>query len=191
MMIVAEARARLRPAALARAEVEMSDELRLLVYTFDNVGRAEDARRALEALDRRLGGASGYIAVVQKSSDGTIGLREPRDLREELSDLAAQVAGGVTWFVYTFVGLMGPQPAVMAERAADDAVHQLVKDSGFPDDALHEIGTELSAGSAAVVALMPQREREPAVAELEGLGGRLWEHALPATVAARLREPGT
>jgi uncharacterized membrane protein len=165
----------------------MSDDLRLLVYTFDSVGRAEDARRAIEALDRRIGGEQGHYAVVQRQADGTIGLREPRDLRQDLSELAGQLAGGVTWFVYTFVGLMGPPPAVIAEQMTDDAVHRLVRDTGFPDSALHEIGEELGAGSAALVALVPEVERQQAIGELEQLGGRLWQHALPAEVAAELK----
>ena len=167
----------------------MSDDLRLLVYTFDRTAQADAARRALEAIDRRLGRA-GHVAVVQRGVDGTISLREPRDLREELGELASQVAGGITWFVYTFVGLMGPPPAVVAEQLTDDAVHRLVRDSGFPDQALHEIGEALDAGSAAVVALLPEAERAAAVADLEQLGGRLWEHQLPPAVVAELRAAG-
>jgi uncharacterized membrane protein len=125
---------------------------------------------------------------VQRGEDGAISLREPHDLREELGDFASQVAGGITWFVYTFVGLMGPPPATMAEQLTDNAVHRLVRDSGFPDQALHEIGEALGAGSAAVVALLPEAERAAAVGELERLGGRLWEHQLPAEVVAALRD---
>jgi uncharacterized membrane protein len=165
----------------------MSDDLRLLVYTFDSVGRAEAARSTLENLDRHLGGVQGHVAVVQRQTDGSISLREPQDLREELSDLASRLVGGVTWFVYTFVGLMGPQPAVLAEQLTDDTVHRLVRDGGFPDAALHEIGQELAAGSAAVVALLPEAERGAAVAELEQLGGRIWEHPLPPSVAQALK----
>lgn len=165
----------------------MSDEMRLLVYTFDSAGRAEEARAALEDLDRRLGEPDGHFAVVQKAADGAISLREPRDLREELAEIAASVAGGVAWFVYTFVGLMGTPPAVLAERAADETAHRLVRDSGFPDQALYEIGQALGAGDAAVVALVPAGERDALVEALERLGGRLWEHALPPAVAAELR----
>ena len=168
----------------------MSDGFHLLVYTFDSAGQADAARGALEALDRQLGGAQGHVAVVQHDADGAISLREPRDLREELSSLASQVAGGVTWFVYTFVGLIGPPPAMIAEQLTDAAVHRLVRDSGFPDAALHEIGAELGAGSAAVVALMPTAERDPAVAKLVQLGGRLWEHQLPPEVVAALQSSG-
>jgi uncharacterized membrane protein len=167
----------------------MSDEYRLLVYTFDSVGRAEQAREAIEALDRRLGGGHGHYAVVQKKDDGTITLREPRNLAEDLGELAAQVAGGITWFVYSFVGLMGP-PAVMAEQLADEAVHRIVRESGFPDTALLEIGEELRAGNAALVALLPEPEADPAMAELEQLGGRFWTHQIPPAVAAQLRAGG-
>jgi uncharacterized membrane protein len=165
----------------------MSDDMRLLVYTFDSVGRAEEARTALEALDRQIGEQHGHFAVVQKGGDGAISLREPQDLRQEIAQIAASVAGGLTWFLYTFVGLMGTPPAFLAEQAADDAAHRLVRDSGFPDQALFEIGEDLATGSAALVAVVPAPERDALVAELERLGGRLWEHQLPAAVVAELR----
>jgi uncharacterized membrane protein len=165
----------------------MSDEMRLLVYSFDSVSRAEAARGALEALDRQLGAQQGHFAVVQRGADGAISLREPRDLRQEIAEVAASVAGGVTWFIYTFVGLIGTPPAFMAEQAADETAHRLVRDSGFPDQALYEIGEALGAGAAAVVALVPAAERDALVAELERLGGQLWEHPLPAEVASALK----
>lgn len=165
----------------------MGDDMRLLVYTFDQVGQAEAARAAIERLDRQLGPRHGSFAVVQKGADGAISLREPHDLREEIAQVAATVAGGVTWFLYTFVGLMGTPPAFMAEQAADETAHRLVRDSGFPDQALYEIGEALAVGSAALVALAPAEERDALVAELERLGGRLWEHRLPSAVAAELR----
>ncbi|NTU80136.1 MAG: DUF1269 domain-containing protein [Chloroflexales bacterium] len=165
----------------------MSDDMRLLVYTFDSMGRAEQARTALEALDQQIGERHGHFAVVQKAGDGTISLREPHDLRQEIAQIAASVAGGVTWFLYTFVGLMGTPPAFMAEQATDEAAHRMVRDSGFPDQALYEIGEDLAAGSAALVAVVPAEERDALVAELKRLGGRLWEHQLPAEVSAELR----
>jgi hypothetical protein len=62
-----------------------------------------------------------------------------------------------------------------------------VRDSGFPDTALYEIGTALDAGDAAVVALVPNSERAPLVAEFERQGGQVWSHPLPAAVAAELQ----
>ena len=161
--------------------------MHLLVYTFDSAAQAEEARADLETLDRQIGEQHGHFAVVQKDGDGMISLREPHDLRQELAHIAASVAGGVTWFLYTFVGLMGTPPAVLAEQATDEAAHRMVQDSGFPDQALYEIGTALTAGSAAVVAVVPATERDALVAELERLGGHLWEHQLPEAVAAELR----
>jgi hypothetical protein len=40
----------------------MSDDLRLLVYTFDSAGRADAARAALEAIDQHLGEGTGHVA---------------------------------------------------------------------------------------------------------------------------------
>lgn len=169
----------------------MSDVLHLVVYTFDDLGHASEARRALESMERRLGGGRpGPIALVQKSSDGRIRLHEGADLREELSALAGSVAGGLTWFVYTFAGMLGPQPALMAEYMAEDAVHRLVRDSGFSDAALFEIGEALDAGSVALIALVPAADHGPLVAELERFGGRIWQHELPSAIAAELRSGG-
>ncbi len=165
----------------------MSDDMRLLVYTFDSVGQAEEARADLVALDRQIGERHGHFAVVQKDGNGTISLREPHDLQQELAQIATAVAGGVAWFLYTFVGLMGTPPAFMAEQATDVAAHRMVRDSGFPDQALYEIGEALIVGSAAVVAVVPADERDAIVAELERLGGDLWEHRLPAAIVAELR----
>jgi uncharacterized membrane protein len=164
----------------------MSDEMHLLVYTFDSADEARSARTALEALDRQLGEQRGHFAVVKRAADGAISLREPNDLRSEIAEIAASVAGGVTWFLYTFVGLMGTPPAFMAEQAADGTAHRLVRDSGFPDQALYEIGTALDAGDAAVVALVPESERTELVAELERQGGQVWSHPLPPAVVAEL-----
>ncbi|NWF81025.1 MAG: DUF1269 domain-containing protein [Chloroflexi bacterium] len=166
----------------------MSDDLRLLVYTFDSARQAETARGAIQRLTRRLGGLQSHLAVVQKRPDGQISLREPGDLREELSGLAASVVGGVAWFVYSFAGMLGPQSAALASQMADTTVHRLVGDTGFPDRALYEIGAELEAGSAALVALVPAEERDATVHELEQLGGHLWEHSLPGEVVAALRQ---
>ncbi|MCX7791458.1 MAG: DUF1269 domain-containing protein [Chloroflexaceae bacterium] len=166
----------------------MQDDTLLLVYTFDSARQAREAKDAVLDLTRRLGGPQSHVAVVQKRPDGRITLREPGDLREELSEIAATVVGGAAWFVYTFAGMLGPQSATLAGEAANRAVHRLVRDTGFPDQALYEIGQELEAGSAALVALVPVQERDATVQELERLGGRLWEHPLPASVVAELRQ---
>ncbi|MFV9503222.1 MAG: hypothetical protein AB4911_01515 [Oscillochloridaceae bacterium umkhey_bin13] len=160
----------------------------LLVYTFDHGKRATEARVALERLDRQLGEPNGHFAVVQKDAAGRISLREPADLGQEVATVAASVVGGVTWFVYTFVGLMGTPPALIAEQVTDETSRRLVRDSGFPNHALHAIGVALDTGSAALVALVPASERDELVAVVEQLGGELWEHRLPPQVVAALRE---
>ncbi len=163
------------------------EDMRLLIYAFDSADQAGAARVAIEQLDRRLGAPNGHFAVVRREANGTISLREPRDIRQELATVAASVAGGLTWFVYTFVGLIGTPPAIIAEQVADETTHRLVHDSGFPNHALYEIGQALAIGSAALVALVPAVERDALVTELERLGGKLWEHTLPPVVVAELR----
>ncbi|MBP1465967.1 hypothetical protein EYB53_009650 [Candidatus Chloroploca sp. M-50] len=163
-----------------------TENMLLLVYSFTSASRAEAVRYVIETLDRQIGERTGHFAVVMKREDGSISLREPRDFGEELADLTTSLVGGLAWFAYTFVGLMGTQPAAFVERVTSEATRRMVRETGFPEQSLYEIGAELDTGSAAIVGLIPAEERDVLVAELERLGGKLWEHPIPPTIAAEL-----
>jgi uncharacterized membrane protein len=99
------------------------------------------------------------------------------------------VAGGVAWFVYAFAGSLGYTAGPMVYNDAYNAAQSRLKDAGFPDGALRELGEHLDAGSSALITLVTADEAELVKIRLEQLGGVFIEHTLPAEVAAALTTP--
>ena len=75
-------------------------------------------------------------------------------------------------------------PAV--DVTADNAAQSRLKDTGFPDSALRELGEHLDAGSSAIITLVTEAEAELVKTRLGQLGGVFIEHTLPAQVAVAL-----
>ena len=165
-----------------------TNSLRLLICTFDGDARGVEANAAMEAIQRLIDhGSMGRLALVRRDIDGKITVSEPDDPRESISGIASTMAGGVAWFVSTFVGMFGPASADAAEQFVDATVHRQIRDAGFPDNALYEIGQDLRAGSTALVALIAAVDASQAQAQALNLGGRLWEHEVPTEVVEQLR----
>jgi uncharacterized membrane protein len=97
----------------------------------------------------------------------------------------------LAWFLYAFAGSFGPVAANMAVYRAEEAIYGLVKDSGFPDPALHEIGRELDAGSSALITLVRPEEEALVVDELEKLGGTIVRHPIPPDIVEQLKHHRT
>jgi uncharacterized membrane protein len=174
-------------------EEYMSDptHLHLIVCTFDAVSKADMVRHAIQTWDKRLDTVKlGNIAVVQRDADGKVSFRETQDVRQELGTVTGTVVGGLAWFLYAFAGSFGPIAANMASYQAEEAVYGLVKDSGFPDDALRAIGEELDTGSSALITLVRPEEEALVVDELEKLGGTIVRHPIPPDIVEQLKQHG-
>ena len=123
---------------------------------------------------------SNTIGLVPGSVSGAIGYR--RELRGQLARVvrlgSASVAGGV-------VGLLFP-PSLIASAvvgAGAGGIWGKVRDKGFKDDDLREVGDSLPAGSSAIIAVAEDR----VVAQLEsGLHGyeRIAKQAVSAEAGA-------
>ncbi len=166
----------------------MTNPLQLIICTFDGTDKAEDVRKAIEALDARLDAIKlGNIAVVKKNSDGQIVFDETANRPVEVvSTVAGTVVKGVTWLLYNIAGMLGPVAGPLAGQETKAAVQTIAPDVGFPDDALREIGERMDAGHSALITLVKPEEYPIVAAELERLGGRLVEHLVPEAVVARL-----
>ena len=165
----------------------MSEHMQLIVCTFDAMDKGDDVRAALQALADRLETIKlGNIAVVQKTPEGEIRFHETEDHRHMLSEITGAVAGGVAWFVYAFAGSLGYLAGPAAYHEGYNTAERLVRDTGFPDAALEQIGEHLSAGSSALITLVHPHEAPIVTAELQRLGGTILEHPVPPEVVAEL-----
>jgi uncharacterized membrane protein len=167
----------------------VSQEMRLIVCAFDAAGKAEEVEQALEALDRRLETIKlGNIAIVEKSADGQVSFRETKDHRNVVSQATGMVAGAASWLIYAFAGSLGYQAGPAAYSVSYNTAERLIRDSGFLDDALREVGEHLDAGSSALITLVTPAEEPVVVEELERLGGKLIQRDVAPELFAELTE---
>jgi uncharacterized membrane protein len=163
--------------------------MELIIGTFDTVKAAEQVERTLRTLSRDSGTVQlGGMALVERQLDGQIGLSERNDWREQIGSALGAVAGTVTSFLYAFVGLIGPSTGAAVAKTAANAAESLVRDMGFPDDALYAIGERLLAGQTALIVLVAAADEPLVRVELERLGGEIVQHTLPDPIVERLQQ---
>ncbi len=169
----------------------------LVVCLFDGQNKANEAREAIEAVDRKLDVVKlGNIAVIHKTADGKVAISESGDVKHEWgrwslgTGAAAAVAVAVTGGAILV-------PALLAGGVA--AVATQFIDTGFPDAVLKQIGEGLDAGQSVLITLVDnEQERDIVSTELQGLGGKLIQntlteetvHKLGATAAAATAAAG-
>ena len=84
--------------------------------------------------------------------------------------------------------LTGPIGWVTVGGAAVGALAARLRDSGFPDDRLREIGEGLTPGTSALIALVEHRWVTKVQEQLRAAGAKYATEALAADVAAQLDE---
>jgi uncharacterized membrane protein len=163
--------------------------MRLIVCAFDAADKAEEVEKALEALDRRLETIRlGNIAVVERTVDGQVSFRETKDHRNVVSQVTGLAAGAASWLIYAFAGSLGYQAGPAAYSVSYNTAERLIRDSGFYDEALREVGEHLDAGSSALITLVTPAEEPIVVAELERLGGKLIQQEVAPEIVAELTQ---
>ena len=167
----------------------MSQEMRLIVCAFDATDKADEVEEALEALDRRLETIKlGNIAIVEKTADGQVSFRETKDHRNVISQVTGMAAGAASWLVYAFAGSLGYQAGPAAYSVSYNTAERLIRDSGFLDDALREVGEHLDAGSSALITLVTPDEEPVVIVEIERLGGKLFQREIAPELLAELTQ---
>src|SRR5580765_6387641 len=117
----------------------------LIVCTFDGDAKADAARAAIQALDKRLGTLKlGNIAILRKGADGNVTFWETEALREYSRDSTfGIVLGWLLGAANTIVGApLGVAPGVEA-GAAFGTEAAARRDVGFPDQTLRQLGQQL------------------------------------------------
>lgn len=160
----------------------METPVSLLVYAYNEEGKADEVLKALQKLDK-----TGIIAVLNAAvlvmdKDGKVRLRETEDVDAKRGALFGAVAGGL-------VGLLGGPVGVIVGAAAGAATggvaaHRI--DMGFSDEYLREIQESLKPGSSAIIALVEHEWVERVIQELEEFEGQLFRQSLKADIAAQL-----
>jgi uncharacterized membrane protein len=124
--------------------------MELLMLTFDHPGKADEALKELRALKKEKVIGIEAAAVVTKDANGEASFKEPGDMTGKRGAILGAIGGAL-------VGLIGG-PAGMLAGAAIGAtgvgIGAALRDSGFSNERLKEIQTELPPNSSALLALI-------------------------------------
>lgn len=149
----------------------------LVVCIFDGVSKADEARKAIREIDKRLDVVKlGHIAVIHKNDEGKVTLTETGDPGHQWGRWSI-AAGAAAALAAAATGGAILIPAILGGGAA--AVATQFIDTGFPDASLREIGNGLERNQSALVTIVDNpEEREIVATELQGLGGELVQGSL-------------
>ena len=153
--------------------------LQAVVAAFPNEQGASRALEELRGADRDLIGVK-EAAVLVRGADGKLEIKESHHMGR------GAVVGGVAGAV---IGLVtGPIGWVTVGGAAVGALAQRLRDTGFPDDRLKEIGEALTPGTSALVAIVEHRWVLKLEEQLRAAGAKYATEVVKADVAAQLEE---
>src|SRR3954451_21247772 len=150
----------------------------VFVATYDTEDWAAAASKSFQAAQRD--GAIDLIdaAVIVHTADGSVKIEETADPSGKKWAKRGAIAGGV-------VGLIFP-PAIIASAAVGGnagGIWGKVRDKGFKDEELKEIGESLPPGTSAIIVIGQDRMLEQLQSALAGYD-RIARHAVSAEAAA-------
>ncbi len=164
----------------------MADTMKeLVVCIFDGQKKADEAQKAIQALDKRLEVVKlGHIAIIHKNDEGKVTLSETGAPGRNwgkwslAAGAAAALASAATGGAILIPAILGGGAVAVATRFID---------TGFPDKSLKEIGDGLELNQSALVTIVDNpQEREIVETELHDLGGRFVQGSLPEDLIQRL-----
>jgi uncharacterized membrane protein len=165
----------------SKEEINVMD-IELVVVTFDDAGKADEAQRILKALDKKGATESRNIAVLVKEQDGKATLRETADVDAKQGALFGAITGGL-------VGLLGGPAGVVLGAAAGAATGRVAADKidrGFSDEYLKQVQDALQPGTSALVTLIEHEAVDRVVASLKDLDGQLVRQRLTHDLVGQL-----
>jgi uncharacterized membrane protein len=154
-----------------------SQTVQLFIATFDDEVQAGQVLKDFKTMDRE--GSIDLIdaAVIVHTQEGKVKFEETADPSGKKWGKRGAIAGGV-------VGLLFP-PAIIASAAVGGgagAIWGKVRDKGFKDEDLKEVGESMEPGTSAIVAIAEDRVIERLETGLRGYD-RIARHTLSAEAA--------
>jgi len=150
-----------------------------IVAAFPDEQGASRALEELRKVDRDLLGVK-QAAVLVRTDDGKLEIKESHHVGR------GAVLGGVAGAV---VGLIaGPVGWVTVGGAAVGVLAARLRDSGFPDKRLREIGDALTPGTSALIAIIEHRWVNRLEEQLRAAGAQLATEMVKADIAEQLEE---
>ena len=145
----------------------------------------EDSYGARAALERLKGASDERLmkvkaAVLEKSYDGTLTVKETADMSGGKGAAIGGVLGGVIGLLAGPVGWAAVGGAVIGGLAAK------LRDGGFPDEQLQQTGESLKPGASALVAVIDERYLAQVEEALRQTGATVVREAINADTANEL-----
>jgi len=123
-------------------------------------------------------------AVITKDDDGTVKIKETADMGGGRGATIGAIAGGVLGLLTGPVGWAALGGGVIGGLAAK------LRDSGFPDARLRQLGEQLPPKSSALIAVIEHRWVADVERALAQQGADVLRHALHADLARQLTAGG-
>jgi uncharacterized membrane protein len=125
--------------------------MQVIVAAFHEFSGASDALHTLQEAKREKLIGIEDAAVITKDAEGKVKIKETADMGAGKGATIGAITGGV-------LGLLaGPVGWVALGGAAIGGLAAKLRDSGFPDDQLKQIGEKLTPDSSALVAVIEHR----------------------------------
>jgi uncharacterized membrane protein len=121
------------------------------------------------------------VAVLRCDQQGKVHIKEPTDMGGGRGAAIGAVVGGLAGLLF------GPVGWAAVGGAAIGGVAAKVRDSGFKDDNLRQLGQSLQPGTSAIVAVIEHTWVVELENELAAAGGDVARHELEDDIAEQLK----
>jgi uncharacterized membrane protein len=153
----------------------------LIVAAFGEEYGAENAIRTLHEADKAPAHGIHDLAVIRRDADNILHIREMLDGDADKTAAAGALIGGV-------IGLLFP-PGVLAPGLISSTVEGLaarLKENGFSDEGIKELGATLKPGTSAIIAIVDDQSADDLEHRLAVHGARVVRQFITTEIVAQL-----
>jgi uncharacterized membrane protein len=154
--------------------------VQVIVATFQNEGGAEDALQQLKEAQKEDVIDIENAALLRRDEGGTLHMKEPRDMHGGKGAAIGGVTGAVAGL------LAGPVVLAAGIGALIGGLAAKLRDSGFRDDRLKQLGEALTPGTSALVAVIEHTWVRDAEQMLRERGATVMTESITADIAEQL-----